>query len=46
MNKYSLIVFAACFDMFDADHDGMLNGDELKNMVDGLLEVYKQYDDV
>ena len=32
--------------MFDLDSDGILNTQEMKNMVDGLLEVYKQYDDV
>lgn len=35
----------ACFEMFDANNDGLLCDEETKNMVDLLLVIYKQYDE-
>ena len=32
--------------MFDIDRDGKLNEEEIRNMAEVLLLVYKQYDDV
>jgi len=31
--------------MFDIDRDGKLNKEEIQSMAEGLLQVYKQYDD-